>query len=65
MSDGKHTPGPFAAAPDLLAELKRLEWSIYSEEQGRVCPTCFGARDIDGHSKVCTLAAALRKAEGR
>jgi hypothetical protein len=60
-----------AAAPDLLAALKRVEWSYFSAATlDFLCPTCCGPRprcstDSDrGHRSNCTLAAAIAKAEG-
>lgn len=57
-----------AAAPDLLAVLKSVEWSgLTDAEEGGLsdaCPCC-DAEEGDGHHDGCKLAAALAKAEGR
>lgn len=66
-----------AASPDLYAVLKRLEWrpSYFGGEPRDVCPVCERLRpgydglprvlvEWSGHAADCTLAAALRKAEG-
>lgn len=46
------------AAPDLLAELRKIEWGDCEE-----CPCCSGGRYDMGHEEDCTLAAALAKAD--
>lgn len=62
-----------AAAPDLLAELRRLEWSGLDEmDNPGWCPSCGGydsatknnlmPSDVCGHRPGCTLAAAIAKA---
>lgn len=49
----------YAAAPDLLAALKAVEWA--GEIGG--WPLCEGF-EISGHLRNCQIGAALRKAEG-
>ncbi|MFO0801444.1 MAG: hypothetical protein U0804_28595 [Gemmataceae bacterium] len=69
-----------AAAPDLLLELRTVEWGGTIENQSSrdpagagCCPCCRGIdpaypwpsrfpRATFGHTKDCTLAAALKKA---
>jgi hypothetical protein len=55
-----------AAAPDLLAALKAVEWV---ESDGlSSCPCCRYVKPIGAageHPETCTLSAAIRKAEGR
>jgi hypothetical protein len=49
-----------AAAPLLLAELRRLEWGVMgSDGAADCCPACDNDR-VEGHAPDCTLAAALR-----
>ena len=58
-----------AAAPDLLAELRKVEWSGRDWHGLPCCPQCGGvdqwrqAGNV-GHRPGCTLAAALAKATG-
>jgi len=58
-----------AAAPDLLAVLRDLEWSRLNDGRGVThvqCPSCFALQSRGtGHNHYCGLAAALAKAEGR
>ena len=58
-----------AAAPDMLAVLRDLEWSRLNDGCGvtRVqCPACFALQSRGtGHNPYCGLAAAIAKAEGR
>lgn len=55
-----------AAAPDLLAALKAVEFSLTDK-----CPMCVGwdcgpsGETPLAHTKDCALAAAIAKAEGR
>jgi hypothetical protein len=51
-----------AAAPDLIAALKSVEWVMGAGP--RFCADCGRDRSV-GHYKGCRLAAALAKAEGR
>jgi hypothetical protein len=52
-----------AAAPLMLAELRRLEWDEGADWAHQQCPNCRNTR-LAGHAKSCTLAAALRAAGG-
>jgi hypothetical protein len=54
-----------AAAPEMLAMLKELEWQGDMECQSDICPMC-GADWAEGRSHVenCRLAALIAKAEG-
>jgi hypothetical protein len=55
----------WAAAPAMLAELRRLEWSdttSFPGDPSPCCPSCYRGRD-KGHAPDCTLAAAIRMAE--
>lgn len=53
-----------AAAPELLAELERLEWVICASDLSiSECPSCLGVEET-GHRKDCTLNAAIKKARG-
>lgn len=51
-----------ALAPDMLAMLKRLEWSADDGHQS-LCPCCYSPPEC-GHSAHCSLAALIREAEG-
>lgn len=61
-----------SAAPEMYRALKDVEWAARDGEDLDVaeCPLCLGLRPgqfeglIEGHNAACTLAAALRKAEG-
>lgn len=58
-----------SAAPDLLRELRAVEWTRHPGGYDR-CPTCtacFAEEESDtrAHREGCTLDAAIRKAEGR
>lgn len=63
-----------AAAPDLLAVLRAIEWSGNDAVEGwPCCPSC-GAPSLNvdvgedpggDHAERCDLAAAIAKAEGR
>lgn len=57
----------FAAAPDLLATLKSVEWSGQDDDgEGTLvpcCPSC-GACEDDGHEDLCAVKAAIAKAKG-
>jgi hypothetical protein len=55
---GKADGALMVAAPLLLAELRRLEWSCNTST---CCPSC-GRFHFHGHKPDCTLAAALRAA---
>lgn len=57
--------GPvYAAAPDLLATLKAIEWAGFDILDGPVCPSC-GAARLTTHAPACVLGSVLAKAEGR
>lgn len=51
-----------AAAPDLLAALKAVEWIWVNENW--MCPWCQGYRDYDGHTRICPRQRALERARG-
>ncbi len=51
-----------AAAPELLAVLRKLEWSRIRDGE-RFCPVC-GQRDENPHTPACSLGAAIAKATG-
>ena len=65
----------FSAAPDLLRELKAVEWGGRADNAlaWRCCPSCGGADPSygaalsgqKGHHDGCALAAALAKADAR
>lgn len=52
-----------AAAPELLAKLKDLQWVTHtdSEHSWTQCPDCYAE---DKHYAGCELAALIAKAEG-
>lgn len=50
------------AAPELLLELRKLEWSNHRDGDSR-CPVC-GQHLGNPHTPACSLGAALAKAEG-
>ncbi len=54
-----------AAAPDLLAELRSVEWVHDDEAYGagsmNRCPACLNMENM-GHAHGCTLNAAIAKA---
>lgn len=52
-----------AAAPDLLAACKAVEWIYMPRTLELRCPKC-GRRIDNGHAPDCQLAAAIRAAEG-
>ena len=58
-----------AAAPEMLAVLRDLEWSRLNDGRGVTqvqCPACFALQSRGtGHNPYCGLAAALAKAESR
>lgn len=58
-----------AAAPDLLAVLRGLEWIGMNDGRGVTqlqCPACAALESRgSGHNQHCGLAAAVTKAEGR
>ena len=54
----------WAAAPELYAALKAVEWIQEIPDIEPTCPSCFNVKK-SGHDKNCQLAAALRKAEGK
>jgi hypothetical protein len=60
-----------AAAPEMLAMLKRLEWegawadSPIMPDPYRACPTCHAKWAIGKHDADCELAALMAKAEGK
>jgi hypothetical protein len=58
-----------AAAPDMLALLRDLEWSRLNDGRGVTqvqCPACFALQSRGtGHNPYCGLVAVLAKAEGR
>jgi hypothetical protein len=64
-----HTPGPWdeaksnarliAAAPDMLAALKSMQWS-----DGGWYPECHSARH-ESHTGKCSVGNAIAAAEGR
>ena len=52
------------AAPDMLALLQRLEWSVWNHTLLKMqCPICFGLEPT--HHKTCSLKAAIKKAKGQ
>lgn len=57
-----------AAAPDMLAVLRALEWLGMNDGRGVTnlqCPACSALRHRGtGHNPHCGLAAAIAKAEG-
>jgi hypothetical protein len=60
-----------AAAPEMLAMLKRLEWCQMTLDDGvtfhetvHYCPKC-GYAKTEGHKPTCELAALIARAEGR
>lgn len=57
-----------AAAPDLYAVLRDLEWIGMNDGRGvthQQCPACSALKARgSGHNPFCGLAAALAKAEG-
>lgn len=55
----------FAAAPDMLAALRKLEWSAESPRYGRMCPACESLQSEGEHEPDCYLVAAIAKAEAR
>lgn len=58
-----------AAAPDMLAVLRDLEWTGLNDGRGvthLMCPACSARKSRgSGHNPYCGLAAAIAKAEGR
>lgn len=53
-----------AAAPEMCALLKELEWFEHHESQTDLrCPVCRGYADL-GHEPDCRLAAVLKAVEG-
>jgi hypothetical protein len=61
----------FAAAPDMLAMLERLEWRGNRDGLGPRCPICGLCEPRDGlsgtavgHDKDCELSALLKRAKG-
>jgi len=52
-----------AAAPDLLAALKSVEWSCGIREDGCCCRYC-GTQDDSGHTPACIVGNAIAAAEG-
>lgn len=58
----------FAAAKDMLAVLKSIEWSAsVDDEDGGYkdgCPVCAESK-AEGHMDYCELARAIAKAEGQ
>ena len=53
----------WAAAPDLLAALRAVEWVGTGWGQEYECPWCNGRRD-EGHAQDCLRQAATKKARG-
>lgn len=52
-----------ATAPELLAELEKLEWVICASDLSIFeCPSCLG---VTKHRNDCTLNAVIKKARGR
>lgn len=51
-----------AAAPELLAELRKLEWSRLRQGE-QYCPRC-GRSAENPHTPACSLGAAIAKATG-
>lgn len=59
-NDGaERTARLFAAAPELLAALKDVEWADFGS-----CPQC-GMGQAKGHQSDCFVGNAIAKAEGR
>jgi hypothetical protein len=54
-----------AAAPEMLAMLRELEWAASADGGWSCCPVCFGLKGRETHDADCRLAALLAKAEGR
>ncbi len=65
--DGLANAHLVAAAPEMLAALKSLEWAGYHEDHYPLCPSC-GNRKLarnPKHKEDCILANAIAKAEGK
>lgn len=54
----------FAAAADMLAALKAIEWSGRNVADMDTCPDCMTPR-YRKHTRDCALASAIAKAEKR
>ena len=56
-----------AAAPDLFAALRQVEWGVTVSDEGgaelEICPWCGNPQD-NGHLEGCALADAIAKAIG-
>ena len=53
----------FAAAPELLIALKRVEWIDDGDSMGKHCPWC-GWYEHAGHADDCLRQFAIAKARG-
>lgn len=64
MSKAKHTPGPdvYAAAPDMLAALKRLCSAPATYDESDIRIRCDSHSDAIG--RMIAARAAIAKAEG-
>ena len=65
-----HTPGKWeviAAAPEMYAELKKIEWkymgTLEDDTDYIICPDCENER-AEGHKSGCGLEQALALVEG-
>lgn len=65
----EHDAYLIAAAPEMLAVLRDLEWLGLNDGRGvthQQCPACSALKSRGtGHNPYCGLAAAIAKAEGK
>lgn len=64
LENDKVSEALLAAAPEMLAMLKKHEW-VYDGEGEPVCSECEDYKVLGGHAVDCALAALLAKAEGK
>jgi len=58
--ENPHDAVLIAKAPDLLAMLRRLEWTTWNIRYDATCPVCAQRKSSGQHAPGCDLATLLR-----